>query len=183
MKRLAIVLLLVIAAGSLATAQEFTTGSWDSYFKAGDTSVSLGAGVGLGSYFSLAAYPGFEQTVYDTKIADTVPIGIGVAAKGMVNLYIGGYSGIVVGAGVFVPFHFSLKGLDLAVLNMLDFYVAPGLAISFDTGDLGWTNPLDIGFGEYVGVNYFLSDSMAVFLEQVYWSTYYGGTVGVVLKL
>lgn len=181
MKRAIVLVLVGFFAAGLATAQ--SASSWDSHFKGGDTSVSIG--VGFGAYtgwLSIAAYPGFEQTITDFKIGDTVPLSIGAAAKGMVNLYVGGASGIVVGAGAFVPFHLGLKGLGLDFLDNLDFYVAPGIALSFDTGDLGWTNPLSFGFTEYAGVAYFLNEGMAVYAEEVYWDYYTGATVGLILK-
>jgi len=180
MKRVLLAVVVILAIGGIVSAQDLNVNSWDSWFKAGDTSVSLGVGLGSGySYLAVGAYPGFEQTVFDTKVGDVWPVSIGVAVKGMVNLYVGGYSGIALGAGAFVPFHFGLKNLGLPIFEQMDFYVAPGVAITFDLGDL---NPNLIGFGDYAGFNYFLSDSMAVYVEQVYWGSYVGGTVGVVLK-
>lgn len=183
MKRFVAVVFVVLCVGGLLGAQELAPGSWDSHFKGGDTSLSVGAGFGAYiGWLSIAVYPGFEQTITDLKIADTVPVSIGAAVKGMVNLYVGGIDGLAIGVGGFVPFHFGLKNLGLDFLDNLDFYVAPGIGISFDTGDLGWTNPVEFGFAEYSGVNYFLSEGTAVFVEQVYWDYYAGATVGVVLK-
>lgn len=183
MKKTALVILAFSLVAMAAMSEDFDVNSWDSHFKAGDTSLGIGAGLGLGSWFSVAVYPEFEQVISDFKIGDTMPLAIGVAAKGMASIYIGGYSGIVVGGGAFVPIHLGLKGLDLDFMQNLDFYVAPGIAISFDTGALGWTNPLGIGFGEYTGINYFVDDNTAVYLEEMYWGYYWGGSVGLRLKL
>ncbi len=182
MRRVMIVAILLVLACGFLPAQDVTAG-WDSYFKAGDTALSVGVGVGVWTVVSIAVYPGFEQVIVDFKIADVVPLGIGVAARGVVNPYAGsGYAGVNIGAGLFVPFHFSLKGLDISLLNRLDIYTAPGIAINIDLGNFWGTNSTRFGFVSYAGFNYFLSDSLAVFIEGNYWNYYSGGSVGVLLK-
>ena len=184
MKRVLVVLLLVAVGAGLAAEDEVSVRNWSGHFESGDTALSLGVGVGLGgNTLSLAAYPGFEQVFADFKIADTVPMSIGAGARGLASLYIGGINGIAVGAGVFVPFHFGLDGLGLGFIDQLDFYLAPGVGVSLAIGDLGWTDPLRIRFAQYAGINFFLSESMAVFVEEVYWGYYTGATLGVLLKL
>lgn len=183
MRRFVVLVAIAATIGGFAFADDLDTKNWDSYFKNGDTSASLGVGVGLGSTFSLVAYPGFEMDVFDTKVGDVFPMAVGVAAKGMIGLHMGNYNALVIGAGAFVPFHFSLKGLNVDILNRLDFYVAPGVALSFALGDVGWHSSVQLGFGDYAGINYFVSDEMAVYVEQVYWGYYWGGSVGVTLKL
>ena len=175
--------LILLAAGSIAA--EDITANWSSYFQAGDTSVSLGVGFGAAPLVSsVAAYPGFEQTIMDFKIAETVPLSVGVAAKGVANIYGGsGYAGINIGAGLFVPFHFSLRGLDIPFFNRLDIYLAPGIGMNFDLGNYWLSNPMRFGFVSYDGFNYFVNDSFAIFVEGTYWDYYGGAAIGVLLKL
>ena len=182
MKRIVVVAILVMLASGPIVAEDITD-NWSSYFEAGDTSVSLGVGFGAWSLFSIATYPGIEQTIMDFKIADVVPMSIGAAIKGVANIYAGsGYAGVNVGAGLFVPFHFSLRGLDIPLFNRFDIYVAPGIGFNFDLGNY-YANPFRLGFVTYDGFNYFVNDSFAVFVEGPYWDYYSGATIGVLLKL
>lgn len=125
MKRIVVVAILVMLASGPIVAEDITD-NWSSYFEAGDTSVSLGVGFGAWSLFSIATYPGIEQTIMDFKIADVVPMSIGAAIKGVANIYAGsGYAGVNVGAGLFVPFHFSLRGLDIPPLQSIRYLCCP----------------------------------------------------------
>jgi len=169
--------------------------SFDSYLHKGDFAVL--AGVGLGYYGSITVYPGVEYLVYETKIADFLPLEFGVSGRGFLNFYShsdtwGTYGWTAFGAGGFGTVHWGLKGANIDVPNFLkkiDIYWGIGLTYSSFkyTGDWASLSPYvnsggAIGIATYGGFNYFINNHLAVFLEGNYWS-YGGGTLGIYYKL
>ncbi|NOY07584.1 MAG: hypothetical protein GXP33_01940 [Spirochaetes bacterium] len=188
-KKIFILLIVLITALPVLSFAGSGDSKWDSYLKPGNFLVSAGIGFGWGYGLSLAVYPGAELIMAQVKIAGEIPIQFGAAVKGLVNPYgWGSYTGIVLGAGGFGTAHLSFKGLNLPFdyLNRMDFYIGLGVVVNFDTGgyfSYYYNSPLSIGISSYSGVNYFINDNLAVYLEGNYWAYYGGSTVGILLKL
>jgi len=173
-------LAVAIVALALPAAAFAQVENWEGHFEA--KNVALSAGVGA-SYRSgdlgVAGYPGAEFIVAKWKSGDVVPLSFGIAARGLL-----GFStsrGLVYGGGAFGTFHLGLKGLDIPeVLQNLDFYVGVGVAFTWSSY---YATGYGLGINSYGGLNYFLSDKLAVQLEESYWGYYAGTTVGLLLKL
>ncbi len=178
---------LVVACALLAVpmAASAQATSWDSHFKSGDLSLSVGVGLGYG--LSVAIYPGVEFTFAEWRIGDTVPLAFGGAVKGMVNFYPGFWTAF--GGGGFGTVHLGLKGLDLPdFLQRFDFYWGIGVALSYFSwtgtyGGLFGGSNVNFGFATMGGTNYFITDGIAIYLEGNYWAYYGGGALGVLFKL
>ena len=168
--RLLLVVAILVSSGALVTAQDSVDGR-DSHFSAKDLSVSAGGGYGTGS---LSAFPGAEFTIASGRIADVFPLAFGVAAKGVLPF---SSTQIGFGVGAFGIAHVGLKGLDIPeFLQPVDFYLAVGPALMlYPAVRLQWLNG-------YLGLNYFLSDALAIYVEAVP-ILYYSTSIGVTLKL
>lgn len=193
-KKLLLCVLVVLMLGSVSTAfaqQNSALNDWDGYFNPGNLTVS--AGVGLGGFwygFGLNLYPGLEFTFAKPKFGGVVPISFGVAARGLFGIYPGYLTyGTSLKAGVAAlgTAHLSLKGIDFNsdFLNKLDFYVGLGVSLLFLYPDYYlYARQIPIFFASFQGVNYFFSDSFALYVESSYMGLYdYWVTVGVLFKL
>ena len=154
---------------------------WDGHFHGGDFSIAAGVGATFGLANGLAVYPSIEWTIAD--INPGVPLAFGASARGYLSIvqYLGtSYSSF--GGGGFAIAHL---GMDLDVLpdflRNMDFYI--GLGVAFNIIPSGFYTTGGLGFATFEGVNYFISESFAVYLEYVYWSYTSAGTIGVLLKL
>jgi hypothetical protein len=177
---------LTVAAGLLMLAAPLSVAAqdteWNGYFHGGDFSVGAGVGATFGFFGGgLALYPAVEWTILD--IDPGLPLAFGASARGFVSFsqYLN-QSWTVFGGGGFATAHL---GLDLDVLpdffRKMDVYV--GLGLAFTVAPVGFFNAGGLGFATFEGVNYFVNDSLAVYLEYVYWSYANGATIGVLLKL
>lgn len=170
---------------------------WDSHYAPKDFSVAAALGfLYFGEGLSLGAYPGAELILHEFVISEEVPLEVGVAARGIFNLYRenepwGDYGWLAFGGGGFGTAHFSFRGSDLVIppfLESMDFYAALGLTFTYFTftgnwGTLGKYADTGIGFACYGGVSYFLKENLAVFLEGTYWDFGGGAALGALLKL
>jgi hypothetical protein len=170
---------------------------WGSLYAPGNVAVSAGAGIlAFRQGVSLAAYPAAEVIVYEFVIAETVPLEVGVAARGLVSLFNaqeswGSYGWLAFGGGAFGSAHFTFRDSDLdlpAFFENLDFYSALGLAYTAftytgDWGTLGKYAETGLGFASYAGFSYFLKEKLALYVEGAYWDYGGGATVGALLKL
>jgi hypothetical protein len=179
MKKLALglilgVLLLAIPAATFAQGTD-----WYGHFEKGDFSVGAGVGLGFGGWgYGLSIFPGAEYTIADWRIGDTVPLALGVSARGLIGF--SSYYGTVFGVGPFVAVHVGFRGLDIPeFFQKFDVYTALGLAVTFG-GNTGLYSPF--GLNSYGGFNYFLKENLALYLEGSYWGYYGGTTLGVLYK-
>lgn len=161
----------------------------------GDSIVS--ATVGIAFPFALVVYPGFEQVIAQTTIADVLPLEFGIAGRGQFGFFntssvYGSYGWITFGAGGFGTAHLALGELvdePAEWLRKIEVYVSLGMALNFFsyTGDydfyVGQSN-VRLGFASFEGVNYHLSESLALKVEYAYWG-FVGNqtTIGAQLKL
>ncbi len=185
MKKTLVLLLLtvalVVAVPSALFAQ--SASGLTSNYKPGN--VAVGVDVGGGFYyssFSLAAYPGVEFLVAKYRVGDYLPLDFGVAARGRFGLDAGaGGTGVDIGVGGFGTVHVGFRGLpgDFGkILGKFDVFV--GLGAAFDI--IAPPYYAGLGFAQYSGINYFLSDNMAVTLSDQWWHNYFDYTIGIRLK-
>ena len=160
-----------------------SSSGFTSYYKPGN--VALSVDVGGGTYyssFSLAVYPGAEFLLAKYRVADFLPLDFGVAARGRIGLDAGlGGAGLDLGAGGFGTMHVGFRGIpgDVGkILGRFDLFV--GLGVVFDFVSPTYYNGL--GFGQFSGVNYSLTDNLALRLTDQWWHNYFDYTIGVQLK-
>lgn len=196
-----VIIIFAVGATNVAAQEENTTedtlvAGWDSHFNAGN--VMLSGGLGLGGFWyglGLNLYPGVEVIFAQPDIGGVVPLSFGIAARGIFGFYPVPtlYGGFDIGVSALATAHLGLKGLDLnsKFLNSLDFYIGLGLSVffvrpysdyylSYYFGDV--VSPVQ--FASFQGVNYFISDHFAIYLESTYLglSNYYL-TFGVLFKI
>lgn len=172
--------LVVVVPGSLFAQ---SSSGFTSYYKPGN--VVINADVGGGTYyksFSLAIYPGVEFLLAKYRVADYLPLDFGVAARGRLGLdsALGG-AGLDLGAGGFGTLHVGFRGIPGDVGKILGrFDVFLGLGVVFD-----FVAPSaygGLGFGEFSGLNFFLTDNLALRLSDQWWHNYFDYTAGLQLK-
>ncbi len=198
----ALVLLLMLVPFMGFSASK--SAKWDSYLKPGNMVVSGGVGYGyswtwsvgdlltLGYTYSgfsgFGLYGGVEVILGQFKIANVVPLQFGVAGRASFTITYG--SGLA-GGGV-GTLHLSFKGLNLPFdyLNNLDAYLGIGLGMTMGiSAPLGLYSeylrpaPFSLGFGSIVGSSYFFNDNVAIFVEEQYFATFWGSTIGVLVKM
>ncbi|MFO8065309.1 MAG: hypothetical protein R6V29_11850 [Spirochaetia bacterium] len=181
--------LLVFALATPLVAQDDDSATVD--LNPGDVTVSASVGFGYG--FSLALYPGIEVFVAEQDLDGGVNLDFGVAAKGLYNRYSTSYAGDrwgwnTFGLGGFGTAHLSVVEDDVLFdgFDRFDFYIGLGLVYSaFDYfgpyDDRSYLDYSGFGFSSIGGLNYYLSDHVALVFEGTYWG-YAGGTIGVLYK-
>ena len=180
MKKLALGLILGVLMLAVPAATFAQGVDWYGHFEKGDFSVGAGLGLGFGGWgYGLSIFPGAEYTVADWRIGDTVPLALGVSARGLIGF--SNYYGTVFGIGPFVTLHLGFRDAEFfpEFLQKLDLYTALGLAVTFG-GNTALYNP--VGLNQYFGLNYFVNDKLALYLEENYWGYYVGTTLGVLFK-
>ncbi|HUX20794.1 MAG TPA: hypothetical protein VMW69_06115 [Spirochaetia bacterium] len=185
MKRFAVLVVLTVALVVALPGALFaqSSNSFTSYYQPGNVAASIEAGASFGYYgFSLAAYPSLEFMIAKYNIGDVIPLDIGAEVRGRVGLGIGSYAGFGLGVGGLATAHMGFRGMpgDLgAYLSKIDLYIGLGLAYDFQSS---YYNSFGLGFVSIAGLNYFLSDSMAVVLGEAYWHGFADTTIGLRLK-
>ncbi len=141
--------------------------------------LALSGGVGFSYWGGVSLYPGVEFILTEIPITPAVPIVIGLEGKGLVS-----FGGVwsVFGAGALATGHFSFRTLDLEtrVLDPVDVYI--GLGLAFTVSDFWGVDGTALRFASVDGINYFLNERLALFLEYNYWGVS-AGTFGVLYKL
>ena len=165
----------MLAAASIAAPLTVSAQNenWQGHFHGGDFSFAAGIGGTFGLAAGLALYPSVEWTIDD--IHPGVPLAFGASARGLVSFanYLN-QSVTAFGAGGFGIAH-------LGIFQQLDIYI--GLGVAFTIVPLGFFTSGGVGFATFEGVNYFINESFAVYIEYVYWSYTSGASIGVLLKL
>ena len=153
---------------------------WDSVYENYD--LSLSAGVGFISPLGVAGYPGAELILAQFKVAEEVPMDIGVAVRGQVGVNTRvtasettyGYN--TYGGGAFGTLHLSfgdIEGYELDFLKSFDFYASVGIAFNYFNLYGIWPSPppskFSLNFATFEGINWFLTKRLALKLEFLYW--------------
>lgn len=138
----------------------------NSHYNNGDFTVGVGVGFGWG----ISLIPGIDLTFGEFKLADGYGLDFGLAVKGMFSFYNAfSYSYNAFGAGAYFMLHFGLKNFPSDFLKKLDFYWGPGLRFLVFSSNLpGYVAPASFGFSTVGGTQYFLSESVSVFVEYSY---------------
>ncbi|AFG37308.1 hypothetical protein [Spirochaeta africana] len=194
-----LIILAVLAGGGNLYAQEEEMGWWGSYYTPGNLTAGLVAGLGLDYGVSLDLYPNVETKFYKLRPANLFAIDFGIGARGGIHLYTGddwypGYTGF--SAGPYLSWHLGFRGVEnlgitgLEYLARLDLFSSVGINYQLFMGD----NAPSAGLGltTFSGLNYFLTDNLALTLSTTYnrrFTTYSGSRrllrpgIGVLLKL
>lgn len=157
---------------------------WNGQVQKGDLGIELGAGFGshgAGFGYGVALVPGVEWILADWKVAGTVPLAFGVAAKGSIELIPA--TGVGFGADALVTFHLGFGGLGASeFFQKVDLYTAMGVGFVF-------IGEADVPFGMilpavHLGSAWYSKETLAIYVEIVYRHGlrapgYAGGVVGV----
>ncbi|MFW6362976.1 MAG: hypothetical protein ACOC0D_03930 [Spirochaeta sp.] len=114
-----------------------------------------------------------------------IPLSFGVSGRGNVALYSGYWSagGIFANAGAYGTIHLGFRDFDLEIEELKNIDIYTGIGIVFDILRPAYADYSLFHFASYQGINYFINDNLAVFLESNYMGRYsYFGTIGVLLK-
>jgi hypothetical protein len=157
----------------------------------GDLAVSAGVGYGF-LWGAIDVAGGVEYMLGQFKIADTIPLTYGAAAKASYYSWNGGttdWHDAYLGGGAFATLHLGLKDLslpdNLGFLENVDTYI--GLGVGFYSWTSGWTgstsSEFKLGIRSTGGVNYFITPKIAIVTEGGYYGYYSSGLLGILFKL
>jgi hypothetical protein len=193
---IALACLSIFAAGAVAQsgAPRLAT-----HYQPGNVAFSLGAGLGFGGGdFGVSLYPGAEIIVAKIRPADVFSIDFGAGARGAFTFRsyrtrpASGY--VALGGAPFVSAHMGLRGFTgnevAEYLDRIDIYTSLGLGYLAYL-PTGTARQIDGGlaFANFSGVNYFITDNLAVSLGTNYLTSWANGVrgdftagIGVVVK-
>ena len=189
------VALALATAGAFAQEEGSTTGWWGSYYTPGNISFGAEVGLGSGPYGSstIDLSGGAEFIITKFRPADILAIDLGASARGIFSLWRLSLTGprysAFGGAGSVVA-HLGFRGFDFPFaeyLERLDLFASVGLGFlgySYGGDWTGFSQP-DGGlkFVTSEGVNYFLTDNIAVSLVYTYWRDWSSVSIGARFKL
>lgn len=191
MKRAVAVIFFVSAISLTGFSQTDQTLPWfGTHYQPGNTSFALEGGLDFGAALSLAAAPSAEVILTKFRPFNLFSIDLGLAIRGLAALrFADAGATTTVGAGPLLMFHGGLRGMSGSfgtVLDQVDFYTGFGLGYVLSlgpdsSGGLAWVNAN--------GLNFFLSEAVALRLGTSYFSPFDGGTgsfstnLGVMLKI
>lgn len=182
-RRILLVLLLVFFVLGATAAQ--STAPWiGTHYQPGNMAFSLGAGVGFNYGFGVGLYPGAEYIFTKIRPGDAFSLDFGAGVKGAFTYWnypysSGGYLGL--GAAPMISAHFGLRGFTgtefADYLSRLDFFTSLGLGYHVRVPVGGsTTGAAGLAIANFSGLNYFLTDSIALTLSSNYWYGF-GSTV------
>lgn len=178
---------LILAALLLAvpvTAQE-SSSILATHYQPGNVAFSLGAGAGFGGGFGATLYPGAEIIVAKVRPAGLFSLDFGLGAKGALSVWRSSFSDVgyySIGVTPLVSAHLGLRGFagsELAeYLDRIDLFTSFGLGYQLvvPTGTTAGDATGGLAFANFSGVNYFLTDSIALTVSSNYLSS--GSTLG-----
>jgi len=151
----------------------------------GDLAVTAGVGYGF-IWGAIDVSGGVEYMLGQFKIADTIPLTYGAAAKAS---YYGwsesGSSFSYLGGGAFGTLHLGLKDINLpdnlGFLENVDTYI--GLGAGFYSYSWSGAGEFKIGLRTTGGAAYFINPKIAIVTEGGYYGYYSSGLLGILFKL
>lgn len=194
--RLAALVLAVLLLAVSVPAQE-TTSILATHYQPGNVAFSLGAGAGFGGGFGATLYPGAEIIVAKVRPAGLFSLDFGLGAKGALSIWRSSFDDVgyaSIGATPLVSAHFGLRGFagsELAeYLDRIDLFTSFGLGyrLVVPTGSTTADATGGLAFANFSGVNYFLTDSIALTVSSNYLSGAnvfgaFSAGIGVVFKI
>lgn len=184
MRKRMIVLLLavsILVSGAFAKGKAWQPGD-DPLMAPGDLAVTAGVGYGF-LWGAVDVAGGIEFMLGQFAVADAIPLTYGVAAKATYYGHPGDWSWL--GAGAFGTLHLSVKDLglpeNLGWAANADLYV--GLGIGLYSYDYYGSGDFRLNIRSVGGVNYFLSENLAINFEGGYYGGWGGGLIGILFKL
>jgi len=191
--------ILLATAAAPVTAQQDNLGWWGSYYLPGNFTAGIILGASFNQGINFDIYPNFERKMFKWRPANLFAVDFGLGLRGLVNLYTGNdlYPGhLGLGAGPYGSFHFGFRGFGkLGIpgfehLERIDVFSTFGANYQLYLGN----NPPNSGiyFSNFSGINYYISDSLALTLSSNYqqrfdaYSSYYrrsfSGSIGILLR-
>ena len=173
----ALLILLLVAAPATVFSE-----NWESVYEKNDLSLSASASFLLP--LGVALYPGAELILLQFTIVDEIPLDFGVSLRGQFGLKTEGtvtvsgaeYGYTTYGGGAFGTLHLSfanMEGYELDFLEGFDFYISASIALNYFDYTGVWPSAvppaISPGFASFEGINWFISESLALKLEYVYW--------------
>ncbi|MFP4112989.1 MAG: hypothetical protein ACOC2Y_00040 [Spirochaetota bacterium] len=173
-QRVLLALVLAFALTGVAGAQD---GPWlATHYQPGNIAFSLDAGLSFSGGFGASAFPGAELILAKFRPGNVISLDVGLGAKGIFSFW--GYANsdlgvISIGALPFASVHFGLRGFTgneyANYLDRLDFFTGFGVGFASNVPVGNWgtapTPGSGLAFGSLSGVNYYLTDSIAVSLN------------------
>lgn len=196
MKRVLILLLALAMVAGLASAKDLAPGA---LMDTGDFAITAGLGSGI-FIGGLDVSAGVEFMMGAFQLGD-LPLTWGIAAKANYFGWNSGYLGYeanysYLGGGAFGTLHFTTNAMKLDAsmswLNRFDYFVGVGLGFfsysypdSYDYVNNKYINKtsFSLGFRGTAGLNYFVTENLAITAEGGYYGYGGGGLLGVLFKL
>ncbi|MFW5742384.1 MAG: hypothetical protein ACOC2D_03840 [Spirochaetota bacterium] len=169
------------------------------HYQPGNVAFSLGAGLTFGGGgLGVSLYPGTEIIVAKIRPADVFSLDFGAGARGAFTFHsyrtspASGY--VALGGAPFVSAHMGLRGFTgnevAEYLDRIDIYTSLGLGyLAYRTTGAARYGDGGLAFANFSGVNYFITDNLAVSLGTNYlggWTSGVSGDfsagIGVVVK-
>ena len=197
--RVLVLILVALAVLAVPAAAQDDLPWWGSYYMPGNVALSATVNAWLRNGFTAGLYPGAEVIVAKVRPADAFALDIGVGARGFFEFSSGtqfssGWLGF--GAGPLVTVHLGFRGYSsladaLEYLEPVDLFTGLGVdyrAYAFGGGT--GTVVHGLGITNYTGINYFLTDRLAITAMSAYyfgitgaqWRPGFRGSIGVTLK-
>ncbi|HAK46067.1 MAG TPA: hypothetical protein DCO79_09155 [Spirochaeta sp.] len=180
MKKYILLVLIIIFSTAMLSAEDVI---WGSMYSQGNFRFGIDAAVESdGSGNHLALYPEAEMILWKPLIGNIALLDVGAAIEGRAGVPISLGADFTAGAGLTGTMHLGFRGFEFTgseYLSRIDLYVEAGIKYDFTADNFA------SGFGGAVksGVNYFISDKLAVGAFYSSWGGSSGGGLAVSLKL
>ncbi len=195
--RLVAAAVLLAACATTAAAQE--EAPWfGSYYMPGNLVFTLGGEASFSNGFGVRAIPGFEVMVAKARPGNAFALDFGAGVRGLAGFhsYTLNYGYSVFAVAPMLSAHLGFRGLRLPgseYLERLDLFTALGPSYSLfnTTGTWGTTRPrAGFGIASASGLNFFLTDSLAVTVSATYFGRFgyrysgaFGSGIGILYKI
>ena len=175
MKKCIVFVVLISSVIGFIMADSEESIGWGSYYMPGNIILGIDAGYAFDgldtSTSAIGLYPKAEFIITKFRPGNLFPLDLGIQAVVGIHLGLGGtVTEFAAGAGALLTLHFGFRGLDLGMgdfLDSLDLYSAVGAKYDFLTPAATGA----FGFAWASGINYYLSDSLAIGLGSRGWGS------------
>lgn len=179
--------LFVLLCGSTTVFAQQESVVWGSWYSPGNLAFTArGAFETPRGYSSgVGVYPGAEIILYKPPLGTIAPLDFGAAVRGHFGLGFDRSYGNASSAGVggFATMHLGFRGvdfLDAGFVEKLEYFAELGLSFDikkYSEGDSG------LHLSSMTGLNYFLTESLAISAGYNHWGSASGGFLGLQYKI